>query len=90
MGELGYFVEYQVLNSADFGIPQNRERVFIVGHFGGEPRHKVFPFATDDRQAPKLSGHESAKANALKVGGNVTAGIYPINFEGGVDTASSK
>lgn len=28
---LGYNVYYQVLNAKDYGIPQNRERVFIVG-----------------------------------------------------------
>ncbi|MEB3342307.1 DNA cytosine methyltransferase, partial [Okeania sp.] len=28
---IGYRVYYQLLNSADFGLPQNRERVFIVG-----------------------------------------------------------
>jgi DNA (cytosine-5)-methyltransferase 1 len=28
---LGYFVTYKVLNSADFGVPQQRERVFVVG-----------------------------------------------------------
>jgi len=43
LADLGYFVEWQVLNSKDFGVPQNRERVFIVGHLGGEPRRKVFP-----------------------------------------------
>lgn len=48
--DLGYFVEWQVLNSKDFGVPQNRERVFIVGHLGGEPRRKVFPlFGTDGK-----------------------------------------
>lgn len=41
--ELGYGVEWQVLNSKDFGVPQNRERVFIVGHLGGECAGKVFP-----------------------------------------------
>lgn len=41
--ELGYFVEWQVLNAKNFGVPQNRERVFIVGHLGGQPRRKVFP-----------------------------------------------
>ena len=29
--DLGYDVHYQVLNTLDFGLPQNRERVFIVG-----------------------------------------------------------
>ena len=43
LGELGHWVEWQLLNSKNFGVPQNRERVFIVGHFGGEPRRKVFP-----------------------------------------------
>lgn len=46
LADLGYFVEWQVLNSKDFGVPQNRERVFIVGHLGGEPRRKVFPIST--------------------------------------------
>jgi DNA (cytosine-5)-methyltransferase 1 len=29
--ELGYAVEYKVLNAKDFGLPQKRERIFIVG-----------------------------------------------------------
>jgi len=40
--ELGYDVEWQVLNSKNFGVPQNRERVFIVGHLRGESRRQVF------------------------------------------------
>jgi len=32
LDELGYWCEWQVLNSKYFGVPQNRERVFIVGH----------------------------------------------------------
>lgn len=41
--ELGYDVQWQVLNSKDFGVPQNRERVYIVGHLRGTPRPEVFP-----------------------------------------------
>jgi DNA (cytosine-5)-methyltransferase 1 len=42
--ELGYDVQWQVLNSKNFGVPQNRERVFIVGHLRGTSRPEVFPF----------------------------------------------
>ncbi|RXF36685.1 DNA cytosine methyltransferase [Enterococcus faecalis] len=42
LDELGYDVEWQVLNSKDY-VPQNRERVFIIGHLRGERTRKVFP-----------------------------------------------
>ena len=35
LGELGYIVEYKLFNMVNFGIPQNRKRVIVVGHKGG-------------------------------------------------------
>ena len=49
LSELGYFLEWQVLNSKDFGVPQNRERVFIVGHLGGGSGREVFPVGETPR-----------------------------------------
>jgi len=43
LDELGYDAQWQVLNSKNFGVPQNRERVYIVGHLRGTPRPEVFP-----------------------------------------------
>ena len=43
LADLGYEFEWQVLNSKNFGVPQNRERIFISGHLRNERRSKIFP-----------------------------------------------
>jgi len=55
LDELGYDCEWQVLNSKDFGVPQNRERVFIIGYFRGTSRPKVFPIRCDAGEVSKIS-----------------------------------
>ena len=42
MDKVGYDVEWAVLNSADV-VPQNRERVYIIGHLRGTSTRQVFP-----------------------------------------------
>lgn len=47
-GGYGYSLQWQVLNSKDFGVPQNRERVFIVGYLGDIRGREVFPLRPAD------------------------------------------
>lgn len=56
LDELGYDAEWQVLNSKDFGVPQNRERVFIIGHLREASARKVFPV-----------GRTSSEANSIEI-----------------------
>nr|DAG11364.1 MAG TPA: Cytosine specific methyltransferase [Caudoviricetes sp.] len=50
MEQQGYDAEWQVLNSKDFGVPQNRERCFIIGHLRGRDSAEVFPVERADRE----------------------------------------
>jgi DNA (cytosine-5)-methyltransferase 1 len=50
MEELGYRTQWMVLNSKFFGVPQNRERVFIIGSLGGTSKPEVLPFRTGDTE----------------------------------------
>jgi len=43
LDELGYEVQWMVLNSKFFGVPQNRERVFIIGSLRGTSRSEILP-----------------------------------------------
>ncbi|MES5415780.1 DNA (cytosine-5-)-methyltransferase, partial [Enterococcus mundtii] len=50
LDELGYDCEWDCINSAAY-VPQNRERVFIIGYLRGERTKKIFPFERENRTA---------------------------------------
>ncbi|MBD2771891.1 DNA cytosine methyltransferase [Iningainema sp. BLCCT55] len=53
--QLGYIVEWQILNAADYGVPQKRERLFCVAHKGGwkwpQKTHSQSPYTAGDALA---------------------------------------
>jgi len=43
LDEMGYDCQWELLDSQNFGVPQHRERIFLVANLRGKPRPKVFP-----------------------------------------------
>jgi len=54
LAESGYFIHYKLLNSYDFGLPQNRDRIFIVGIRRDLRLHYKFKFPEPIDEQPKL------------------------------------
>ena len=60
LDELGYDVVWEVLNSADFGVPQSRKRVYIIGFHREKCAGKVLSFtdANPKTLVQRISGRE--------------------------------
>lgn len=52
VGGHGYSLQWDTLNSKDYGVPQNRERVFIVCYLGNISGREVFPLQRTDGENP--------------------------------------
>ncbi len=90
LDELGYDCQWEVLNSKNFGVPQNRERVFIIGHLRGQPRPKVFPIGEADqvdiKQESRLQDTQTAialRATDFKGTHNMIATCLDVNYHKG-------
>lgn len=71
LDELGYDAEWQVFNSKNFGVPQNRERVFIIGHLRGAGGRAIFPF--------RSYGEEADKSKRCDLSASTLTARYPAN-----------
>ena len=47
LDEAGYDLEWQVFNSKDYGVPQNRERIYTLGHLRSRGRRQVLPISRE-------------------------------------------
>jgi len=76
--DLGYILQWQVLNSKNFGVPQNRERVFIIGHLRGESRPEIFPIG--EKHQNSFEGNQ--ERNGRKISNAITGGYSRQNAKG--------
>lgn len=70
LNELGYVVEWRVINAAEYGLPQRRRRTFILGYKKGSPIHSKFMGVNSPEEWLKRYG--------------LTAKAFPAEFESGL------
>ncbi len=63
LGELGYGLSWRVLDAQNFGVPQRRRRVFIVGYLGGACPPEIL-FEPDGVRRDTQAGREAGKVVA--------------------------
>ena len=81
MADRGYDAEWRIINSKDHGVPQNRERVFIIGHSRRFSGREIFPLGESDREADGIQGHLVSNTLTAKMGQAVCNGSYPVERE---------
>ncbi|MCL2838092.1 MAG: DNA (cytosine-5-)-methyltransferase [Oscillospiraceae bacterium] len=94
MAELGYDVEWQCINSSAY-VPQNRDRIFIIGHYGGIAGQQVFPIPKQHGaplkqivggdQASRIYDTSGTSRTLSSVGGGLGAktGLYLVDLNYG-------
>ena len=79
LDECGYDLEWQLLDSTDFGVPQHRERVYTIGHLRRYGERKVFPLPNLCEADGKDIRHSVLCANTIKNPNRLSHGLYPID-----------
>lgn len=77
MAERGYSIEWKVYNSKNYGVPQSRERIYVVGYYGNSTGQSLLPSRRESQAAIKQVGN---LLNTTSFGGNPQRGrVYSVD-----------
>jgi DNA (cytosine-5)-methyltransferase 1 len=84
LSELGYDVQWMVLNSKFHGVPQNRERVFIIGSLRGTSRPEILPFRISNEESNRelMEGQTGSTITSTYHKGNKGTVIGTLDSDG--------
>ena len=94
MAERGYSIEWKVYNSKNYGVPQNRERVYIVGYHGSGSPGSLLPIPRENpttlkqivggSQGMRVYNPDGTSCTLSAQGGGMGAktGLYKITKSG--------
>ena len=99
LSDLGYDVTWEVLNSKDFGVPQSRKRVYIIGYFRERCAGEILSFRETNAKTlmqiiPGREGNRIYSPNGIAItltsnagGFGGKTGLYDINAPVKIRTA---
>ena len=76
LGKLGYSFAYRTLDSAGFGIPQRRRRVFLIGHISDWRRAAAVLFERESLSRNFEKSKRKKQANTAEIGSSSEAAVY--------------
>lgn len=102
MDEAGYDVRWQVLNSKDFGVPQSRERIFLIANLRSRGGREILPVTGEDggalkaviggRQGYRVYDSSGVSASLAAGGGGAggKTGLYVVGSDHAEDETDSR
>lgn len=82
LSDVGYRIQWQVLNSKDYGLAQNRERIFIIGNLREIPRPEIFPISEESKNDNRIVGKEIGMCLVRELTKNQAQGMRVYSSEG--------